>query len=120
MHFVRIMLLERLISEDEFFQIEMRNRERYKPLIGILLSGKFLLSSSGWIDVYLSGKGRNHRHDVLHYKIDDLVKGAPFNCSQFSSSRLDLSIMRLFQLSSELFFRSLVTFTFSNYKDSIS
>ena len=68
MHFVRIMLLERLISEDEFFRIEVRNRERYKPLIGILLSGKFLLRSSNRVDVFISGRDRQHRRDVLHYK----------------------------------------------------
>ncbi len=53
MHFVRTMLQKYLISENEFFQIEMRNRERYKPLIGILLSGKFLLRSSVRVDVYI-------------------------------------------------------------------
>ena len=68
MHFVRIMLLERLISEDEFFWIEARNRERYNPLIGILLSGKFLLLSSSRIEVFICGKGREHRRGVLHYK----------------------------------------------------
>ena len=71
MHFVRIMLLESLISEDEFFQVEKRTQERYKPLIGILLSGKFLLRSTNRIDVFISGKSRQHRRDVLIYKIDD-------------------------------------------------
>ena len=68
MHFVRIMLLERMISEDVFFRIEVRNRERFKPLIGILLSGKFLLCSTNRIDAFISGKAGQHRHDVLHCK----------------------------------------------------
>lgn len=71
MHFIRIMLLEKLISEDEFFHVEIRCRERYKPLIGILLSGKYLLRSSGRIDLFISAKGRKHRRDMLHYKINE-------------------------------------------------
>ena len=50
MHFVRLMLLKGMISENEFFQVEIMNREQYKPLIGILLSAKFLLRSSGRVD----------------------------------------------------------------------
>ena len=70
-HFVRIMLWDRLISENEFFRIEVRNRERYKPLIGILLSGKFLLRSSERIDVFICENGWKHHRGVLHYKIDE-------------------------------------------------
>lgn len=60
-----IMLPERLISEDEFFL------KQHKPLIGILLSGKLLLSSSGRVDVIISGKGRQNRCDILHYHSDE-------------------------------------------------
>ena len=67
MHFVRLMLLERLISEDEFFLIEKRNRKRYNPLIGILLCGKFLLRSTNRVDAFICGKDRKHRRGVLHY-----------------------------------------------------
>ena len=61
MHFVRIMLLKGMITENEFFQIEIRNRERYKPLIGILLSGKFLLWSTGRIDAFINKENRSCR-----------------------------------------------------------
>ncbi len=68
MHFVKNMLFAGLISEYEFFQIEIRNRECYQPLIGIFLSGKFLLHSSGRVDVFISRKNRGNHPNVLHYK----------------------------------------------------
>jgi hypothetical protein len=69
MHFLRIMLLKGMISENEFFQVEILNRERYKPLIGILLSGKFLLRSTGRIDAFISRKTENQLRNVLSYNI---------------------------------------------------
>ncbi len=42
-YFVRQMLEEGLISEDEFRLIDGRFREKYQPVTGALLSGKFLL-----------------------------------------------------------------------------
>ncbi len=71
MYFVRLMLREALISEDEFFKIEMRNRERYKPFIGILLSGKFLLLSSRHVDAFIARKVKN-RHEKS--KFQDISK----------------------------------------------
>lgn len=43
MHFVRKMLSDGLISEEEYHQIDTRNRQKFHPIIGGLLSGKFLL-----------------------------------------------------------------------------
>lgn len=46
MHFVRRMLMEGLISEEEYCQIDTKNREKLRPKTGDLLSGKFLLYAS--------------------------------------------------------------------------
>ena len=43
MHFVRKMLKEGLISEEEYRQIDTRNRQKLRPKTGDLLSGKFLI-----------------------------------------------------------------------------
>ena len=68
MHFVKIMLLCGMISENEFFQMEMRICDRYKPLMGILLSGKFLLQSSGWSDLFIRKNCRNHRLNLIRQR----------------------------------------------------
>lgn len=41
-HFVKQLLLRGLISEEEFYQIDTRNRTKFKPFSGDLLSGNFL------------------------------------------------------------------------------
>ena len=46
MHFVRKMLLEGLISEEEYHQIDTRNRQKLRPKSGDLLSGKFLICAT--------------------------------------------------------------------------
>lgn len=46
MHFVRKMLDEGLISEEEYREIDTRNRQKLRPKTGDLLSGKFLLCAS--------------------------------------------------------------------------
>lgn len=46
MHFVKKMLLEGLISEEEYREIDTRNRRKLRPKTGDLLSGKFLLCAS--------------------------------------------------------------------------
>lgn len=43
MHFVRKMLDEGLISEEEYCQIDTRNRRIFLPITGDLLSGRTLL-----------------------------------------------------------------------------
>ena len=43
MHFIRKMLAEGLISEEEYCQIDTRNRRKFLPVTGGLLSGKSLL-----------------------------------------------------------------------------
>ena len=43
MHFVRMMLDQGLISEEEYRQIDTKNRAKFRPVTGTLLSGKFLL-----------------------------------------------------------------------------
>ena len=43
MHFVRKMLEEGLISEEEYCQIDTRNRRKFLPITGDLLSGRTLL-----------------------------------------------------------------------------
>ena len=43
MHFVRMMLDQGLISEEEYCQIDTKNRAKFRPVTGTLLSGKFLL-----------------------------------------------------------------------------
>ena len=55
MHFVRKMLEEGLISEEEYHQIDTRNRQNLRPKTGDLLSGKFLQCASKRV-IYGSGK----------------------------------------------------------------
>ena len=43
MYFVRKMLSEGLITEEEYCQIDTRNRRKFLPVTGDLLSGKSLL-----------------------------------------------------------------------------
>ena len=43
MHFVRKMLDRGLITQEEYCQIDTRNRRKYLPVTGDLLSGKPLL-----------------------------------------------------------------------------
>lgn len=45
-YFLKKMLSEGLISEEEFCRIDTRNRDKFKPFSGSLLSGKFLLCAS--------------------------------------------------------------------------
>ena len=42
MHFVRKMLSEGLISEEEYCQIDRRNRRNFLPITGDLFSGRTL------------------------------------------------------------------------------
>ena len=44
--FMKKLLREGLISEEEFVQIDTKNRARFRPFTGSLLSGKFLLCTS--------------------------------------------------------------------------
>ncbi len=44
--FMKKLLREGLISEEEFVQIDTKNRSRFRPFTGSLLSGKFLLCTS--------------------------------------------------------------------------
>ena len=46
MYFVRKMLEQGLISEEDYCRIDTRNREKFKPFTGDLLSGNFLLCAS--------------------------------------------------------------------------
>ena len=46
MHFVRKMLEEGLISEEEYCQIDTKYREKFLPVTGDLLSGIALLSAT--------------------------------------------------------------------------
>lgn len=48
MHFVRKMLEEGLISEEEYHQIDTRNRQKLRPKTGDLLSGKFLICAADY------------------------------------------------------------------------
>ena len=43
MVFVRKMLGQGLITEEEYYRIDAKNRAKYRPATGALLSGKFLL-----------------------------------------------------------------------------
>ncbi len=45
MHFIRKMLSDGLISEEEYCQIDTKYREKFLPITGDLLSGRTLLSS---------------------------------------------------------------------------
>ena len=45
MHFIRKMLTDGLISEEEYCQIDTKYREKFLPITGDLLSGRALLSS---------------------------------------------------------------------------
>lgn len=46
MYFVRKMLEQGLISREEYCQIDTRNREKFRPFTGDLLSGNFLICAS--------------------------------------------------------------------------
>lgn len=46
MYFVRKMLTDGLITKEEYCQIDTRNRMKFLPKTGDLLSGKFLISVS--------------------------------------------------------------------------
>ncbi|MBQ8092940.1 MAG: hypothetical protein IJ242_05120 [Clostridia bacterium] len=46
MYFVRRMLDEGLISQEEYCQIDTKNLGKFKPVTGNLLSGNFLLCAS--------------------------------------------------------------------------
>ena len=59
-YFTKKMLLEGLITEEEFYQIDTRNREKYKPFSGSLLSGKFLLCASKRANIGLRKEAESH------------------------------------------------------------
>ncbi len=65
-HFVSIMLPEGLITEVECCHVELKFRDKYKLLIGILLSGKYIMLPSSRIDIFISRKDRGHRRDIPH------------------------------------------------------
>ena len=46
MHFVRKMLREALISEEEYHDIDTNNRHKMRPITGDLLSGKSLICAA--------------------------------------------------------------------------
>lgn len=54
-YFMKKLLFEGLITEEEFCQIDTRNREKFRPFTGSLLSGKFLLCASERV-INCSGK----------------------------------------------------------------
>ena len=43
MYLIKKMLLAELISDDNYYRIDEWNLQRYKPITGNLLSGKYLL-----------------------------------------------------------------------------
>ena len=43
MYYVRMMLDQGLISEEEYHRIDTKNRAKFRPVTGTLLSGKSLL-----------------------------------------------------------------------------
>ena len=45
-YFIKKMLLEGLITEEEFFRIDEENRRKYQPVTGSLLSHKSLICAS--------------------------------------------------------------------------
>ena len=56
MCFVRKMLTDGLISEEEYYHIDTKYRQKLCPITGDLLSGKSLLCSPGRVNMSL-GKG---------------------------------------------------------------
>ena len=56
MRFVRKMLTDGLISEEEYYHIDTKYRQKLRPITGDLLSGKSLLCSPGRVNMSL-GKG---------------------------------------------------------------
>ena len=47
MHFVRQMLRRGLITEEEYYQIDTKNRAKFLPITSDLLSGRNLLYAPG-------------------------------------------------------------------------
>ena len=56
MHFVRKMLSEGLITEEEYCLIDTNKRQKFLPLTGDLLSGKTLLYAQNRANM-VAGKG---------------------------------------------------------------
>lgn len=63
MHFVKKMLLDGLISEEEYHQIDTRNRRKLRPMTGDLLSGKFLLCASDRANMTLGKEAQSDAED---------------------------------------------------------
>ena len=59
-YFLKKMLLDGLITEEEFCQIDTGNREKFKPVSGDLLSGKFLLCSCFRANMGAGKEAENH------------------------------------------------------------
>lgn len=60
-YFLKQLLQRGLISEEEFCQIDTRNREKFKPFTGTLLSGKFLLCTENRVNM---GAGKEAKNDA--------------------------------------------------------
>lgn len=60
-YFVKQLFQQGLISEEEFCQIDTRNREKYRPFTGSLLSGKFLLCAENRANM---GAGKEAENDA--------------------------------------------------------
>lgn len=59
-YFLRRMLDQRLITEEEFHQIDTKNREKLRPFTGDLLSGNFLLCASNRANIGAGKEAEEH------------------------------------------------------------
>ena len=53
MHFIRKMLTDGLITEEEYRQIDTKYREKFLPVTGDLLSGMSLISSPDRVNMVI-------------------------------------------------------------------
>ena len=62
MIFVRKMLDQGLITEEEYCQIDTKNRAKFRPVTGTLLSGKSLLFMGNGGNMLVGKEARNYEN----------------------------------------------------------
>ena len=63
MHFVRKMLSDELITEEEYCRIDTKYRQKFLPVTGDLLSGKTLLFGPNRANMLTGKEARSHADD---------------------------------------------------------
>ena len=63
-YFMKKLLRQGLISEEEFVRIDTENRVKLKPATGSLLSGKFLLCTSDRVNMGAGKEADEHENRI--------------------------------------------------------